>query len=63
MAVSVLGLHHGTLPASKHHEETDADYPLRIHVGAPRPVEEVYALKVRFTQMGQCAAVVVRKWA
>jgi 3-oxoacyl-[acyl-carrier-protein] synthase II len=62
LAVSVLGLHHGVIPATINHDETDADCPIRVHTGAPRQVTRPYALKVGFTHMGQCAAVVVRKW-
>ena len=35
---------------------------LAVGAGAPRPVERPFVLKVGFTQMGQCAAVVIRRW-
>lgn len=62
LAMSALALHHGTLPGSRYHEQTDPDCPIRVHTGEPRAVTRPYALKVGFTKMGQCAAVVVRKW-
>ncbi len=62
LAVSVLALHHGKLPGTINHERPGADCPVTVHTGAPRPVGKPYAVKVGFTQMGQCAAVVVRKW-
>jgi len=33
-----------------------------VAAGAPRPVTRPYVLKVSFTQMGQCAALVCRRW-
>jgi 3-oxoacyl-[acyl-carrier-protein] synthase II len=62
LALSILALHHGKLPGTLNHEETDPACPVTVHVGSPRQVTKPYALKVGFTQMGQCAAVVVRKW-
>jgi 3-oxoacyl-[acyl-carrier-protein] synthase II len=62
LAASILGLHKGVMPASLNHEHTDPDCPVRLISGAPRPTSKPYAVKVGFTQMGQCAAVVVKKW-
>ena len=62
LAVSVLALHHGQLPGSLNYEEADPACPVTVHTGAPRPVRKPYAIKVGFTQMGQCAAAVVRRW-
>jgi 3-oxoacyl-[acyl-carrier-protein] synthase II len=62
LALSVLGLIHGVMPASINHDKAGADCPVRVHTGSPRAVEKPYALKVGFTHMGQCAAVVVKKW-
>jgi 3-oxoacyl-[acyl-carrier-protein] synthase II len=62
LAVSVLALKHGVLPGTLNHEEPDPRCPVSVHVGAARPVTKPYAVKVGFTQMGQCAAVVVRRW-
>jgi 3-oxoacyl-[acyl-carrier-protein] synthase II len=62
LAVSLLALTHGVLPGTLNFEEPDPDCPVAVHAGAPRPVTKPYAVKVGFTQMGQCAAVVVRRW-
>jgi 3-oxoacyl-[acyl-carrier-protein] synthase II len=62
LGLSVLALHHGQLPGTLNYEEPDPACPVAVHTGAPRPVRTPYALKVGFTQMGQCAAVVVRRW-
>jgi 3-oxoacyl-[acyl-carrier-protein] synthase II len=62
MAASVLGLHHGLVPATLNYEEPDPACPVRVTTGAPRPATRPYAVKVGFTQMGQCAALVLRKW-
>jgi 3-oxoacyl-[acyl-carrier-protein] synthase II len=62
LALSVLGLIHGVMPASINHDRTAPDCPVRVHTGEPRAVTKPYALKVGFTHMGQCAAVVVKKW-
>ena len=34
----------------------------RVKPGAPRPVSRPHVVKVSFTQMGQCAALVLRRW-
>ena len=62
LAISILALHKGVLPASLNYENPDPACPVAVHTGAPRPVTRPYALKVGFTPMGQCAAVVVRRW-
>jgi 3-oxoacyl-[acyl-carrier-protein] synthase II len=62
LAASVLGLHHGLVPATLNYEEPDPECPVAVTAGAPRPAARPVAVKVSFTQMGQCAALVVRKW-
>jgi 3-oxoacyl-[acyl-carrier-protein] synthase II len=62
LAASVLALHHGTCPATLNYEEADPDCPINVVAGVPRPVTRPFVLKVGFTTMGQCAALVVRKW-
>lgn len=62
LAASVLALRHGELPGTLNHDKPAADCPVRVHTGAPRPVTKPYVVKVSYTDMGQCAAVVVRKW-
>jgi 3-oxoacyl-[acyl-carrier-protein] synthase II len=62
LAAGVLALYHGVTPPTLNYEEADPDCPITVLSGAPRPVARPYVLKVGFTQMGQCAALVVRRW-
>ena len=62
LAASVLGLHHGLMPATLNYEEPDPACPVAVTAGAPRPATRPYVVKVSFTQMGQCGALVLRKW-
>lgn len=62
LACSVLALGRGVLPGTLNHTEPAADCPVRVHIGEPRPVTKPYVLKVTYTNLGQCAAAVVRRW-
>ena len=62
LACSVLALQHSELPGTLNHETPAADCPIAVHTGAPRPVTKPYAVKVSYTNLGQCAAAVVKKW-
>ena len=62
LAASLLALKHGQLPGTLNHDDPDPACPVRVHTGAPRPMTKPYVVKVGFTQMGQCAAVVVKKF-
>jgi 3-oxoacyl-[acyl-carrier-protein] synthase II len=62
LAASVLALHQGLVPPTLNFEEPDPDCPVPVLAGPPRPVTRPYVVKVGFTQMGQCAAVVLRAW-
>ena len=61
LVASVLGLEHGTAPATLNYEEPDPECPVTV-LTAPRAVSRPYVLKVSFTEMGQCAALVLRKF-
>ena len=61
LAASLLALTDGTLPATLNHEEPDPACPVPV-ARTPRPVTRPYILKISFTEMGQCAAVVCRKF-
>jgi 3-oxoacyl-[acyl-carrier-protein] synthase II len=61
LAASVLALHHGWLPATLNYEEPDPACAVAV-LRAPRATTRLHLLKVGFTEMGQCAAVVLRKW-
>ncbi|MBN9523500.1 beta-ketoacyl-[acyl-carrier-protein] synthase family protein [bacterium] len=63
LACSLLALKHGELPGTLNHETPYQGCPIAVHTGAPRPVAKPYAVKVSTTDLGQCAAVVIRKWA
>jgi 3-oxoacyl-[acyl-carrier-protein] synthase II len=62
LAASLLGLQHGLVPATLNYEEPDPECPVAVVARKPRPVARPYVLKVSFTQMGQCAALVIRRW-
>jgi 3-oxoacyl-[acyl-carrier-protein] synthase II len=61
LAASVLALQYGLVPATLNYEEPDPACSVAVTAGEPRPVRTPYVLKVSFTQMGQCAALVLRK--
>jgi 3-oxoacyl-[acyl-carrier-protein] synthase II len=58
---SVLGLEEGMLPATLNYETPDPDCPVFVAAGEPRPTRLAHVLKLSFTELGQCAAVVLRK--
>jgi 3-oxoacyl-[acyl-carrier-protein] synthase II len=62
LACSVLALHHGQLPGTLNHENPDPACPIAVHTGPPRAVAKPHAIKLSYTELGQCAAVVIRKW-
>jgi 3-oxoacyl-[acyl-carrier-protein] synthase II len=62
LAASLLGMPHGCVPPTLNYEQPDPDCPVPVLAGAPRPIIRPYVVKVSFTQMGQCAAMVVRQW-
>jgi 3-oxoacyl-[acyl-carrier-protein] synthase II len=61
LAASLVALHHGQVPATLNYEEPDPACPVAV-VAQARPLRKPNVLKVGFTEMGQCAAVVLRKW-
>jgi len=62
LAFSVLALRDGVLPGTLNHDTPDPACPVPVHTGAPRPVEKPFVLKTGYTAVGQCAAVVVRRY-
>jgi 3-oxoacyl-[acyl-carrier-protein] synthase II len=62
LAASLLGMTEGCVPPTLNYEQADPDCPIRVLAGQPRAATLPYAVKVSFTQMGQCAALVVRQW-
>jgi 3-oxoacyl-[acyl-carrier-protein] synthase II len=61
LAASVLACKQGTLPATLNYDEPDPACPVAV-TRAPLPVRKAHFLKIGFTEMGQCAAAVCRKW-
>jgi 3-oxoacyl-[acyl-carrier-protein] synthase II len=62
LAASLLAMRHGVLPPTLNYEEPDPECPVAVVAREPRPIRRSHVLKVSFTQMGQCAALVVRRW-
>ncbi|HZY87352.1 MAG TPA: beta-ketoacyl-[acyl-carrier-protein] synthase family protein [Gemmataceae bacterium] len=61
LAASVLAGTHGILPATLNCDEPDPECPVAVSREVRR-VERPYFLKVACTELGQCAAVVCRRW-
>lgn len=62
LAASVLAMGSGQVPPTLNYEQADPECPISVLSGEPRQMTRPYVVKVSFTQMGQCAAVVVRQW-
>lgn len=62
LSASLLALQNGVVPQTLNFEDPDPACPVEVVAGAPRPVTRPYVVKVSFTDLGQCAAVVIRKW-
>jgi 3-oxoacyl-[acyl-carrier-protein] synthase II len=64
LAISLLAQQHGVLPPTLNYEEADPELPpIAVLAGRRHEVRSPYFLKISFTDMGQCAALVVKKWA
>jgi 3-oxoacyl-[acyl-carrier-protein] synthase II len=61
LAASILALEHGQVPATRNYEEPDPACPIPVTRKA-EPVTKLHVLKLGFTEMGQCAAIVCKKW-
>jgi 3-oxoacyl-[acyl-carrier-protein] synthase II len=62
LAASLLAMNSGQVPPTLNYEQPDPDCPVVVLSGQPRTMTRPYVVKVSFTQMGQCAAIVVRQW-
>ncbi|MFL5340406.1 MAG: beta-ketoacyl-[acyl-carrier-protein] synthase family protein [Gemmataceae bacterium] len=60
--LSLLSLDHGELPSTLNCDSPDPACPVVIHNKGLRTITRPYMLKLGFTDMGQCAAAVLRKW-
>jgi 3-oxoacyl-[acyl-carrier-protein] synthase II len=61
LLASVLALKTGDLPGTLNCDTVAADCPVNVHVG-PRKVTKPYAVKVTYTNLGQCAVAVIRSF-
>jgi 3-oxoacyl-[acyl-carrier-protein] synthase II len=61
LSASLLALTQGVVPATLNYEEPDPACPVAV-LARPAETRRPYFLKVGLTEMGQCAAVVCRKW-
>jgi 3-oxoacyl-[acyl-carrier-protein] synthase II len=61
LAGSLLALRYGTLPPTLNYETPDPACPVKVE-REPRQVTKPYIVKVSATDLGQCAAVVCKKW-
>jgi 3-oxoacyl-[acyl-carrier-protein] synthase II len=50
------------VPGTLNYDEPDPDCPVQVPTGGPRRLRTPFVVKTGFTEMGQCGAVVVRKW-
>jgi 3-oxoacyl-[acyl-carrier-protein] synthase II len=62
LAASILALEHGQVPATRNYEEPDPACPIPV-TRKVEPVIKAHMLKLGFTEMGQCAAIVCKKWS
>lgn len=63
LAASVLAMStSGVVPPTLNYEHADPECPIAVLSREPRPMTRPYVVKVSFTQMGQCGAIVVRRW-
>ena len=61
LAASLLAQQHGLVPRTLNFENAAPECPVQV-TRENRPVELPHFLKIGFTEMGQCGAVVCKKW-
>ncbi len=57
---SILALRHGELPVTLNYETPDPACPIAVHANEKRPTTQPYVLKLAFSDLGQCGALVLR---
>lgn len=62
LAADLLALRDGRVPPTLNYEAPDPACPVAVLAGEARPFAKPYALKVAYTDLGQCAAAVIRRW-
>jgi 3-oxoacyl-[acyl-carrier-protein] synthase II len=60
LAVSLLAMRHGVVPASLNCEQPDKRCPVTV-IRQPRPVQKPLFLKTAFTELGHSVALVCRR--
>ncbi len=61
LGLSLLALQQGQLPPTINHRTPDPACPVKVHTQGLRPLSKSHVLKIGFTDLGQCAAVVLKK--
>jgi 3-oxoacyl-[acyl-carrier-protein] synthase II len=61
LSLSLLALQTGALPPTLNYEHPDPACPVAVNRG-PHTIQKPCFLKTGFNEMGQCAAVLVRRW-
>jgi len=61
LALGLLALRTGTLPATLNYEQPDPACPVAVN-RTPHAIQKPCFLKLGFNEMGQCAAALVRRW-
>ena len=61
LTASLLALEHRVIPATINHDSPDPECPIRIST-EEMPGRSPFALKLSLTDLGQIAAIVVRRW-
>ncbi|HJZ91538.1 MAG TPA: beta-ketoacyl-[acyl-carrier-protein] synthase family protein [Gemmataceae bacterium] len=59
---SLLALKHGRLPPTLNCDHIDPACPIHVHTDGVRPGTKPFAVKLSFTDKGQTAVAVVRRW-
>jgi 3-oxoacyl-[acyl-carrier-protein] synthase II len=61
LALSILGLQSGKLPATLNYEEPDPACPIAVN-RQPHVPSKAHFVKISLNEMGHCAAAVCRRW-
>jgi 3-oxoacyl-[acyl-carrier-protein] synthase II len=59
---SILALNRGQLPPTLNCDHPDPECPIQVHTDGVRPTTKSFAVKLNFTDKGQSAVAVIRKW-
>ncbi len=62
LALSLLAMQHGLTLPTLNYETPDPQCPVPVLAGSPRPMSRPCVVKLNFNQLGQCSAVVLRRW-